>query len=66
MHPQGQPRLYPAPTLKLPRASGAEVAALQRQQASAHLAFSGIELVDILRIDAKDSKESAPGFEIYG
>lgn len=52
--------------LELPEASEAEQVALQRRRTSEHLAYFGIGILGILHRDAKDLKESAQGFEIYG
>lgn len=61
MHPQGWLRLYPAPMLELPEASSAEPVASQNYQScnwtSENLADPGIEILGILRRDAKGSME---------
>jgi len=66
MHPQGWLRLRPTLMLELPEASRADPVVLQRCWVSVHLASFEIGVGGISRKDGKDSKESAPVFEMYG
>ncbi len=52
--------------LELPEASRADPVVLQRCWVSVHLASFEIGVGGISRKDGKDSKESAPVFEMYG